>query len=123
MTIQRSQTPVTNLLVPAGGVVHSVELSGKFTNTPEAIDWAQFKVDNFPFVPQGVYMDNLDGTVDLVVVITPMNWRVICGPGQQRACNFPAPMNSGARITGDMTAEARVVFVDFPVLPETYTKV
>jgi hypothetical protein len=121
--IDKSQYSVTNLLVPAAGVVHSVAMKGKFTNVPEVADWNQFKVDNFPFIPQGVFMDNIDGTVDLVLTITPIGWRVICGPGQQRATNFPSPQSSGAKITGDMNNEATVVFVDFPVLPDTYTKI
>ena len=122
MSIPYIQYSLTNLFIPAGGTVHGVSYHGKYTNVPEIIDWAQFKIDNFPFRPQGGYFDNLDGGSDLTITIQPIGWRVIVSPGQQRAVNFPAVQNGRVEITGDPAADVTLVFVDFPVLPDSFTR-
>lgn len=115
-----SSQGVSNYLVPAGGGTHAVPVQGTFSATPVIIDWSQFKVDNFPFQPQGVYVDNSEGTGPVVIdILTGVNgntfWTVTIPTGAVQAVSFPAPNGQACSITGD--GDANVVFVDFPVLP------
>lgn len=111
----------TNYLVPAGGTTHAIQFTGNFSSLPYFIDWRQFKVDQFPFQPQGVFIDNTAGTTPLVITIQPLGWRVVCPAGQQLEAQFPAPNGQTATITGDPANVATVCFVDFPVLPSAAT--
>jgi hypothetical protein len=106
---------VGNYLVPASGQTHSATLQGIFSATPQVIDWRQFEIDNFPFRPQGVFIDNTLGIANLVINIQPINFNVICGAGQVGQYQFPAPDGQTCSITG--SGQASVIFVDFPVLP------
>lgn len=111
----------TNYLVPAGGQTHAIQFTGQFSSVPYYIDWRQFKIDQFPFQPQGVFIDNTAGTTALVITIKPLGWRVVCPAGQQLEAQFPAPNGQTASITGDPANTAIVCFVDFPVLPSAAT--
>lgn len=110
-----SSTTTTNYLVPAGGATHAVPFVGVFSATPTPIDWRQFRVDEFPFQPQGVFVDNTQGAGPLVINIQPLNWNFTVPAGAVQSGNFPAPNGQSATITGD--GQATVIFVDFPVLP------
>lgn len=109
------QNNVSNYLVPAAGQTHAATLNGIFSATPQLIDWRQFSVDNFPFQPQGVFIDNSAGTSPIVINIQPINYNVSCGTGAIGQFQFPAPDNQTCSITGN--GQATLVFVDFPVLP------
>lgn len=115
MTISTQTNNVTNYLVPAAGQTHAVTLSGVFSNTPYVVDWRQFTVDNFPFSPQGVFIDNTQGTDALVITIQPLGYTVACPAGAAIQAQFPAPNGQTASITGN--GQATCYFVDFPVLP------
>lgn len=106
-----------NYLVPAGGQTHAVPIIGTFSATPYAIDWRNFSIDNFPFSPQGVFIDNSQGTAPLVINIQPINYNVECPAGIVGQFQFPAPNGQTCTITGG--GQASVVFVDFPVLPNS----
>jgi hypothetical protein len=106
----------TNYLVPSSGGTHAVPFEGVFSATPYVIDWRQFNIDQFPFQPQGVFIDNTAGAGDLTLTIQPIGWNVVCPAGAQKTANFPAPNNLSCQITGD--GQATIVFVDFPVLPD-----
>lgn len=113
-----NQYSLTNLFIPAGGTVHAVDVDGPFSNEAEIIEWRQYRIDNFPFVPQGVYINNVDGALDIVIEIKPINWTIICKAGEILHCNFPSPQQSSVSIKGDPSNDtAKVVFVDFPVFP------
>lgn len=116
MTISESQYNTTNFLVPAGGTTHAVGFQGGFTAVPYAIDWRQFTIDAFPFQPQGVYIDNTNGTAPCVVTIEPIGYNISCPAGQSIARSFPAPNGQTAQIVGDPTSQdVNVIFVDYPV--------
>lgn len=116
MSVATSQFNTTNFLVPAGGTTHAVGFSGGFTGTPYPIDWRQFKIDAFPFQPQGVYIDNVDGTTPVVLTIQPMGYRIICPAATSVARSFPAPNGQTCTITGDPAAQTTALyFVDYPV--------
>src|SRR5690242_20481635 len=123
--ITTSQYNVTNYLVPAAGTTHAIGFGGRFSAVPYAIDWRQWKIDNFPFQPQGVYIDNSKGTVDLTITILPIGYSITCPAGGRRAASFPAPNGQTATITGDPANDAVVTFVDYPVFDDnpnvTYT--
>ena len=111
---------VSNYLVPAGGGTHAVPVTGVFSATPEVIDWAQFKIDSFPFQPQGCFVDNSLGTGTLQIqILTGVNgvvfWTIQVPAGAVQAFSFPAPNGHAVSITG--VGQANVIFVDFPVLP------
>ena len=111
---------VSNYLVPAGGGTHAVPVTGVFSATPEVIDWSQFKIDSFPFQPQGCFVDNSLGTGTLQIqILTSVNgvvfWTIQVPAGAVQAFSFPAPNGHAVSITG--VGQANVIFVDFPVLP------
>ncbi len=107
----------TNYMVPSNGQTHCVEYTGTFSANPFTIDWRQYTVDNSMFQPQGVFIDNTNGTVPLVITILPINYNVTCPAGQVLSAQFPAPNGQSASIVGDPANNASVYFVDFPVLP------
>lgn len=116
MTVQNTGVQnVFNYMVPAAGQTHAVTFSGAFSATPFLIDWRQFSVDNFPFVPQGVFIDNTQGTGPLTITIFPLGFNVVCPTGSSGQFQFPAPNGQTAQIVGN--GQATVYFVDFPVLP------
>ena len=115
MNITPTTGNVSNYLVPAAGTTHAVTFQGVFDATGQTVDWRQFKIDNFPFQPQGVFIDNTAGTAELVIEILPLNWSVRCPAGSTTQAQFPAPNGQSATMTG--AGQATVVFVDFPVLP------
>jgi len=104
-----------NYLVPAGGLTHGVIYSGVFSLTPLNIDWRSFSVDNYPFEPQGVFIDNSEGTGPLIINIQPIDYNVTCPAGVTAQFQFPAPAGMTMSIIGN--GQASLVFVDFPVLP------
>lgn len=112
-----NQSNSTNYLIPSSGTTHCVTLNGVFTSTPYFVDWRQFAIDNFPFRPQGVFVDNSQGTGVLTINIQPINYNVNCPAGIVSQFQFPAPENQTMNITG--TGQASLVFVDFPVLPNS----
>jgi hypothetical protein len=119
MTVSTSQFGTTNFLVPAGGTTHAVGFQGGFTAQPYAIDWRQFKIDAFPFQPQGVYIDNIDGAAAVTITILPINYRIVCAAGVSIARSFPAPNGQTCMITGDpASSTTSVIFVDYPVFNE-----
>ncbi len=115
MTISSSVQNAINYLVPSSGGTHAVPITGTFSAAPYAIDWRQFSIDEFPFQPQGIFIDNSLGAGPLTVTIQPINWNVTCPAGAVMQSQFPAPDGQTASIVGD--GQASVVFVDFPVLP------
>lgn len=110
-----NQLITQNYLVPASGQTHSVQLSGVYSAVPFVQDWQQFKVDNFPFIPQGVFIDNTQGAAPLVINIQPINFNVSCPAGSSGQFQFPATASQSWSITGN--GQASVFAVDFPVMP------
>lgn len=109
------QGNTTNYLIPAAGSTHYVNYSGVFSATPVTIDWRNYQINNFPFQPQGVFVDNTQGTGELVINIQPIGYNVIIPAGTSAQAQFPAPNGQTMSITGN--GQATVIFVDFPVLP------
>ncbi len=105
----------TNYLVPAAGQTHAVAFNQIFSATPQVFDWRQFAIDNFPFQPQGAFIDNTAGVGPLIVNIQPLNFNVVVPAGVGSQVQFPAPNGQTISVTGD--GQAVIVFVDFPVLP------
>jgi hypothetical protein len=108
-------SPITNYMIPAAGTPHAVIYDQIFSATPFAIDWKQFMVDNFPFQPQGVFIDNTNGASPIVINIQPIDFNVTCPAGATKQAQFPAPTGQTMTITGN--GQASIIFVDFPVLP------
>ena len=110
-----NQGNTTNYLIPAAGSTHYVNYSGVYSAIPINIDWRNFRIDNFPFQPQGVFVDNTAGAGPLTINILPINYNVVVPAGTTAQAQFPAPNGQTMNITGD--GQATVIFVDFPVLP------
>jgi hypothetical protein len=111
-----SVTELHNYLVPAGGTCHGVTFQGLFSSTALLVDWRQFTIDNFPFQPQGAFIDNSQGTSQIVITILPLNYSVAMPAGISGQVQFPAPNGQTCTITGN--GQATIVFADFPVMPE-----
>jgi hypothetical protein len=106
-----------NYLVPAGGATHGVVYSNNLSATADVIDWRSYSLNNFPFIPQGAFIDNSQGTADLVINIMPINYNVVCPAGITKQSQFPAMQDMQMYITGN--GLATITFVDFPVLPDS----
>jgi len=117
MSVKLSNT--TNYLIPAAGQTHCVNVNEIFSPTPLFIDWRQFQIDNFPFRPQGVFIDNSLGIDALRIEISPLGYVVECEAGAMGQFQFPAPSGQTCNITGN--GSAKLYFVDFPVLPTAQT--
>lgn len=104
----------SNYLVPSSGTTHAVQFNGIFTG-PFSIDWRQFSIDNFPFQPQGVFVDNTASSSQITINIQPINYNLIIPAGVSGQYQFPAPDNQTCNITA--VGSVTFVFVDFPVLP------
>jgi hypothetical protein len=111
-----SFTELHNYLVPAGGACHGVTFQGLFSSTALLVDWRQFSIDNFPFQPQGAFIDNSQGTSPIIITILPLNYSVSMPAGISGQVQFPAPNGQTCTITGN--GQATIVFADFPVMPE-----
>lgn len=117
--LNNGQFKTTNYMVPSNGQTHAVTVQGQFSAVPYLIDWRQYAIDNEKFQPQGVFIDNTQGTVPLVIVILPINYTVTCPAGLTLQAQFPAPNGQTCTVTGDPNNTATVIFVDFPVLPSS----
>lgn len=113
MNTQSNNT--SNYLVPAAGSTHAVTISDTFSATPKSIDWQSFTINNFPFQPQGCFIDNSEGVADLKITVKPIGFTFSCPAASIAQFQFPAPNNMSMDIVG--SGNATIVFVDFPVLP------
>lgn len=113
-----------NYLVPSSGGTHAIPISGVFAGQPFIIDWRQFNTDQFAFQPQGVFVDNSQGTGTLTIAVNPpgvpggvpvLGWNISVPAGAQLSTQFPAPNGQIWSITG--LGQATIIAVDFPVLP------
>lgn len=111
-----AQTPVNNFMAPATGTPNSVPILGPFSATPLIVDFRENSLDGLPFVPQGLFADNTQGSAPLVIAVQGMNWSVIVPVGAQISCQYPAPIGQIVSITGN-NAGGSIIFCDFPVLP------
>lgn len=110
---------VTNYLIPPVGGPRAYVQAGTLSATPVFLDFRETsggQIDGQPFRPNGVFIDNTQGTGDLIVELIEISYRIRCLAGQSLNSQFPAPINCTFNITGD--GVATVVFVDFPVFPD-----
>ena len=105
--------PTTNYLVPITGTTHTVRSSFQATGTPTLIDWNTFSVNYFSFMPQGVYVDNLNGASVLTITVLPIGFTFAVGAGFAQWVQFPAPQDSQISITGN--GNVNLFWVDFPI--------
>lgn len=115
--LAQSQFSTTNYMVPSNGQTHCVAYKGTASSTPFLIDWRQFAIDAQSFQPQGVFIDNTQGTVPLVLVVNPIGYVITVPAGTTQQSQFPAPSGQTMTITGDPINQVSIYFVDFPVLP------
>lgn len=114
--------PTTNYLVPSSGGTHAVPVTAIFTPAAATLDWRQFSESSFPFMPQGVFIDNTQNPNPLTITINPIGWNITVAAGQQLMTPFPAPAAQTASITSTGAGGlATCIFVDFPVLPFSST--
>lgn len=122
MTIgQTTVGNVSNFLVPAAGQTHCVGVQGApFTAAPYTQDWRQFQLDNFPFAPQGMYVDNTQSKSTTSIQIMPLNITITVPPGAFWAVHYPAPNGQYMYITAPNSVNTdicNIYFVDYPVIP------
>lgn len=128
MSVDVTQLPVsaaTNFLVPSSGGTHAVQVAlDLVAGTPNTLDWRQLANADFPFQPQGVFVDNSVGTNPLTIAISSNGggnaiWTAQVKAGDMAGIMFPAPNGQFHTING--AGEVNLVYVDFPVLPFFYT--
>ena len=113
MAINTLDYATANYLVPLDGTTHTVAMSGVASATPQIIDWNTFSVNNFPFVPQGAFVDNTGGSGTLTLTILPLGFNVTIPAGTSRVVGWPAPKTQQTQITG--SGAFTIFFVDYPV--------
>lgn len=109
---------VVNYLIPQVGTPRGFVQSSVLSATPINLDFRNVEgggIDAQPFRPSGVFIDNTQGTGDLILTLVEMNFRVVCPAGNSLNAQFPAEINGTFALTGQ--GQATVVFVDFPVFP------
>lgn len=114
------QASTTNFLVPAEGQTHVVGVIGKPFGSPALVDWRQFAVDNFPFQPQGAYIDNTASTTAVTLSTNPAGVTITVPAGAFWAIHWPAPNGQTttiASIGAISTDICNVWFVDYPIIP------
>jgi hypothetical protein len=122
MTIQQLAVGnVGNFLVPAAGQTHCVGIQGApFTGQVYTADWRQFQLDNFPFQPQGMYVDNTASSSATTITVMPLGITMTVPPGAFWAVHYPAPngqqtiISAPNSVAGDV---CNIWFVDYPVIP------
>lgn len=108
----------TNYLVPSSGGTHCVPVTAAWTVNPAILDWRQFSESSFPFMPQGVFVDNSQNANPLLIQILPLGWNINVAAGVQLMTPFPAPLAQTAQVSSSGGGGiATLMFVDFPVLP------
>jgi hypothetical protein len=108
----------TNYLVPSSGGTHCVPVTALWTSNPAILDWRQFSESSFPFMPQGVFVDNSQNANPLLIQILPLGWNINVAAGVQLMTPFPAPLAQTAQVSSSGGGgTATLMFVDFPVLP------
>lgn len=105
-----------NYLVPAAGTTRGVVIREPLVSgTVLKRDFRDLQLDGIPFIPSGVYIDNTDGLSDCTIVINEIGFKITAQAGQSIVCQYPAPSNQSASISGD--GQTTIVFVDYPVIP------
>lgn len=110
---------VTNYLIPPVGGPRAYVQAGELSATPLFIDFRETAggaIDAQPFRPNGVFIDNTQGTGDLIIELLEIQYRVRCLAGQSLNAQLPAPINCTFNVTGE--GQATICFVDFPVFPD-----
>jgi hypothetical protein len=114
------QASTTNFMVPAAGQTHVVGVQGAPFGSPALVDWRQFNVDNFPFQPQGAYIDNTQSTTPVILATQPAGLTITVPAGAMWAVHWPAP-NGQTTMISDPTAigtdVTNIWFVDYPIIP------
>lgn len=117
MTMQ--QFTANNYLVPASGRVHGTKYTNDFgsVTSEDVINWGTYKINNFPFIPQGAFINNTEGTADLTIIIEEIDYKILVPAGIAKQAQFPAIEKSTFTISGQ--GKVSIFFVDFPVLPDS----
>jgi hypothetical protein len=103
-----------NYLVPAAGTTSAFVVDpGAYNANP--FNFSQVSSNTGEqFNPSGVVIDNINGTVDVLIVIQQTGFQIKCPMGKQMGIQFPAPAGLTALITAN---GANIAFVDYPVIP------
>lgn len=111
------QQTTTNYMVPSSGSTHAVSDNPVLTAAGIPYDFRGFELDNYPFRPQGVFIDNSANTGEAVLTVKGMQFSVPVPAGASMAFNFPSP-KGGAEILVTGNGQVNLTFVDFPVMPQ-----
>lgn len=107
---------VVNFLVPSSGTTNALVISKDFEGDYH-VNFNENSIDGSTFTPYGVYIDNIRGGTDLIVLISEINYMITCPPNSIVNMPYPAPRNHSAVITSHGGYTYTVVFVDHPVQP------
>ena len=105
-----------NYLIPASGGTHAVSYRDQLSATPVGYDFRTYSINQFPFVPQGAYVDNSKNSTPVVLSFDVTGLTMTIPAGAYVALNFPAPKSMQISATG--LGVTPITFVDYPVLPQ-----
>lgn len=107
-----------NYLVPASGTTHAVFQQCDFAVAGIATeDWQAFSTNHFQFRPQGVFIDNTQGTATATFSIQGVPFNAYMPAGYAGWVSFPSVANLVTEISG--TGTVNLTYVDFPVINST----
>ncbi len=104
-----------NYLVPSNGTTHVYLTSLSASASPATGNFASLQFDGVPFRPQGVWIDNTNGTGEAIVTIQPIGFSIKVPAGANMAANFPSTENLKYSVTG--SGNVNLFWADFPLLP------
>jgi hypothetical protein len=103
-----------NYLVPADGTTHAVTTTIDLDSGPRLIEWQNFTLDNFPFIPQGAHVNTKNsGTVTFRIPGLEFEFEVL--GGQNQWVTFPAPVDAQIMVSG--SGNVIITWVNYPVIP------
>lgn len=106
-----------NYLVPANGTTHVYLTQIAASGVAASGNFAAIQFDGIPFRPQGVWIDNTNGTGEAIVTIQPIGFSMKVPAGANMAANFPSTENLKYSVTG--TGTVNLFWADFPLLPNS----
>lgn len=114
-----SATPTQNYLMPSNGVTHAVSFNDTLSASPTEYDFRSLKLDQYPFTPQGAFIDNSANATAAKFTVQGIGYTFVVPGGFSATVNFPAPKNLVIEATGG--GDVPITWVDFPVLPQMFS--
>lgn len=109
---------LVNFRQPLNSTLRAAPYKLVLSSSPYYVDFRTLvgsDLDGTPFKPYGMYIDNTQGTENLIILFQETQYRVVCKKGEVLNTSYPAADYAIAAITGN--GPASIIFVDYSVEP------